>query len=154
MILRYLLFGFLLCSLGSCSISKRLQSHQQLLKQTAESDAPAPEKLDVLASSLVQMMDEGLSFINPKKGKRFVERYGQTNRESIFKILEESIEWQKQLTTVEKIGYGASLLTKPYTRDLIQLAPKFKRKYDQIVFVAELNRKLQKGLSGIGLGKN
>ncbi|MEM9918113.1 MAG: hypothetical protein AAF990_08455 [Bacteroidota bacterium] len=151
--LRTILFLVLLMSLSNCSISKRVKAHEKLLAATAQSDAEPPEKLDVLATSLVQMMHEGLQFVNPKKGLKFVERYGEANQESIYKILDEVGEWQDGLNTLQTIAYSASLLTKPYARDLIDLFPKFKRKYDQIVFVYNLNRKLQGTLSDWGLKK-
>ncbi len=122
---------------------KLLNTHQKQLKSAAMTDISAEEKLDVLASSLVQMMDEGLRFVNIKKGVKYVQCYEKENSTSIEKIFSDIEAWQKGLTTVERVTLGVRLLNKPYTKDLLGLVPKFKRKYEQIKFAARLSAKLQ-----------
>lgn len=129
--------GFLLI-LPACSISKRVSYHENLLQSTLVSDIDAEQKMDILGESLVKMMNDGLDFVNPKKGARFVKEYGVANEPNINALLKEIGQWQDQMSTLERVSFAVSLLQKPYVKDLVNLIPRFKRKYNQIVFVDKL----------------
>ena len=146
--------------LSSCAASKRLKQlnfHSDTLSQAAASNATADQKVDALGTSFAQMMSEALSITNPKKGVDYVKKYADQNESSlnsIFKSLESS---QKNMNTIEKVNYATSLLKKPYANDLLDLVPKFERKFKQVAFVAKLASKMKLGIGGAlfgGLGKS
>ena len=39
--------------------------------------------------------------------------------------------WQQGMTTGQKLKFGAHVLVQPYSRDMVQLVPKYKRKVDR-----------------------
>lgn len=144
-----LTFLFILSTLllSSCAISKKLNYHRQLLTETANSNAAPQEKLDVLLQSYVQLMEEGLGYINPKQGFKLVEQYHEQNEQPINKIIGEVQQWQSEMSDVELLTFGLSTLRKPYAKKAIDLFPKFERKYKQIQFVMNLSEKVKSGLT-------
>ena len=62
------------------------------------------------------------------------------------KILNASEKWQGNLNAIDKIALGVRTIQKPYIKDLIDLAPKFKRKYKQYAFAVELASKIGGGI--------
>lgn len=134
-----IVIGFLLI-LPACSVSNRVNYHQNLLESTLASDIEAEQKMDILGESLVKMMNDGLDFVNPKKGVRFVKEYGEANESNINALLKEIGQWQDQMNTLDRVSFAVGLLQKPYVKDLVNLIPRFKRKYNQIVFVDKLTK--------------
>ena len=124
--------------------NKQLIAHQMLLTDYANGTMSTEEKIDATATSFVKLMNEALSIVNPKKGVAYVKRYGQQNQASIDKILDEVSEWQAEMTTLEKIGFVASMVQKPYAKDLVNLVPKFQRKFNQVQFMMNLGDRLKK----------
>jgi hypothetical protein len=114
-----------------------------LLSDYALGTMPTEEKIDAAATSFVKLMNEGLSILNPKKGLAYVKKYGQQNQASIDKILEEVSTWQSEMNTFQKIGFVASMVQKPYAKELVDLVPKFQRKYNQVKFVSNISRKIK-----------
>ena len=146
--------------LSSCGASKRLTQlnfHSDTLSKAAASDATGPQKVDALGTSFVKMMDEALTIKNPRKGVDYVKKYADQNESSlnsIFKSLETS---QKDMNPIDRINYAASLLKKPYAKDLVRLVPKFERKFKQVEFIGRLAGKMKGGIGGAifkGIGKN
>lgn len=146
--------------LSSCGASKRLQQlnfHSDTLSKAASSNASATDKVDAIGTSFVKMMGEALSIKNPKKGVDYVKKYADQNESSlnsIFKSLETS---QKDMNPIERVNYAATLLKKPYAKDLVNLVPKFERKFKQVEFIARLAGKMKGGIGGAifkGVGKN
>lgn len=123
--------------------NKQLAAHQALLAKTAASNAPPEEKLDILMESLVDMMDESLSILNPVKGVKYVERYGEANEKSIMSILTQAENWRNSMNTVETVSFGVRMTKKPYNKKAIDLVPKFEKKYRQVKFVAKMTNKLK-----------
>ncbi len=76
-----------------------------------------------------------------------MKKYHSQNRAAMDKILKSSEKWQSNLGTLDKISLGVRTIQKPYIRDLIDLAPKFKRKYKQYAFALELAGKIGGGLT-------
>ena len=137
----------------SCNtaFNRRLAWHESELARAANSTTmPAQEKLDILMTSFVQMADETLKPINPKKGIRFVKKYSETNEANINKILGDVQKWQNNMNDVQRITNGVALARKPYTKQLIDLYPKFRRKYKQYKFAMNLTNKLAGGLGKMG----
>ncbi len=118
--------------------ARQLALHQLTLSTIAQRDVHAEEKLDVLATSLVQMMKESLRIVNPNKALEYVTKYAADNEEAIDTILSDVSKWQDDLNILEKVAVGARLLNKPYINDFTDLFPKFRRKYKQLKFLYKL----------------
>jgi hypothetical protein len=132
---------------------KWLNAHRKNLTRIANSNMPAEQKLDGLLADYVQFMQEDLRFVNPVKSVKYVQRYHDENEAAMEKILRESEQWQGKLDLVGKVDLGVRTLKKPYVNDLVDLVPKFKKKYKQYAFVLKLTSKLTGGLTRF-LGKN
>lgn len=144
----------LACTLLSCGGARQasqLAYHQSMLARVAASEMPAEEKMDSMATSFIAMMNEGLRIINPKKGAAYVEKYANANEGAIDQILKEVGGWQKEMNTVEKIGFGVSMVRKPYAKDMVSLVRKFEQKYRQVKFIMGLTKKVKSGLLSAGL---
>ncbi len=150
---KLLLFSAPLClllSLSNCASFKQnrwLSAHQKELNRLANSNLSAEQKLDGLVQDYVKFMTEDLKFVDPVKGIKYVKKYHDQNRTSMEKILRESETWQGKLGTMDKISLGVRTLQKSYIRSLIDLGPKFKRKYKQYAFAIELGSKITGGLT-------
>ncbi len=141
---------FALLVFSNCASFKQnrwLSAHQKELSRLANSNLPAEEKLHGLVQDYVKFMQEDLKFVDPVKGVKYVKKYHDQNRASMEKILRESEKWQQDLNGLEKIALGVRTVQKPYIRDLIDLGPKFKRKYKQYAFAVELGSKITGGLT-------
>lgn len=148
------LAGLLLAESG-CATWKQngwLADHNKTLKRLAESNIPPEQKLDGLVQDYVQFMNEDLKFLNPVKGVKFVQKYHDQNEKYIEKILNDTQKWQGNLNTVEKVELGLRVTKKPYIKEVVDLVPKFKKKYKQYAFIVNLTSKVVGGLTGI-LGK-
>jgi len=137
---------FLLTGCGAVQ-NKQLRAHQSLLTDYSMGTMPTEEKIDAVATSFVKLMNESLSILNPKKGVAYVKRYHQQNQPAIDKILDEVSNWQGEMNTLDKINFVAGMVQKPYTKDLVDLVPKFQRKYNQIKFMSNLAGKLKNVIS-------
>jgi len=140
-----LLFFFSNCA--SFKQNRWLSAHQKELSRLANSNLSAEQKLDGLVQDYVKFMHEDLKFVDPVKGVKYVKKYHDQNRTSMEKILRESEKWQGNLGTMDKVTLGVRTVQKPYIRDLIDLGPKFKRKYKQYAFALELGSKITGGLT-------
>lgn len=143
------LFGLLL-TLTDCASWKQnrwLAAHRAELSRLANSKLSAEEKLDGLINDYVKFMEEDLKFINPAKTVKYVRKYHDENEASIEKILKEAENWQSSLGTIDKVSLGVRTVKKPYVNSLIDLVPKFKRKYKQYAFALKLTERIVGGLS-------
>lgn len=140
-------------SCASLNANKRLNAHSSLLNNIATSNASAEKKLDVLAGSFVQLMHQGMGFMNPKKGVKFVENYGSQNKQSIDTIIKDLDKWQEKMSPIEQLAFGARMIQKPYIKEFFNLVPKFKRKYQQVAFVNDMTKKMTGNLTKLGGGK-
>ena len=152
--MRWIAFGIGMLFLLSCGAARqatRLNMHEQVLQRATSLDFSGEQKLDTLATSLVDMMDEALKILNPGKGVKYIEKYQRLNEGNIDLLINQVDDWQKSMSTGEKIGFGIRMVQKPYARDLIDLLPKFERKYKQVKFAAGLSKKIKSGLIDAGL---
>ena len=124
-----------------------LNEHHQNLQRFATGNLSAEQKLDGLIADYVLFMKEDLKFVNPVKGVKYVKRYHDQNNAAMEKILQESEHWQSKLNTLDKVSLGVRVVQKPYLKDLIDLAPKFRQKYKQYAFAVQLTSKITGGLS-------
>lgn len=141
---------------SSCASMKQnqwLSAHQKELKRLADSNLSAEQKLDGMVQDYVKFMNEDLKFIDPKKGVKYVKKYHDQNRASMDKILNSAEIWQDGLGTLDKVSLGVRTVQKPYIKSLIDMAPKFQRKYKQYKIALELAGKIGGGLTRF-TGKN
>ncbi|MBL7802228.1 MAG: hypothetical protein JNL02_00715 [Saprospiraceae bacterium] len=104
--------------------------------------------MDGLIEDYLQFIREDLKFVDPRKGIKYVQKYHDQNEAAMNKILGEAERWQSNLDMVGKASLAVRIAQKPYLDDLMDLGPKFKRKYNQYAFVAKMSAKI-----GGGLGK-
>ncbi|MCC7246380.1 MAG: hypothetical protein IT269_11925 [Saprospiraceae bacterium] len=155
LLLLFVLSGMLL-TLNGCAAwqqNKWLKAHRQNLTRLANSNLPAEQKLDGLINDYVSFMRQDLKFVNPVKGIKYVQKYHDQNEAAMEKILRESQAWQGKLSLVDNLDLGLRTAKKPYINELIDLGPKFKRKYKQYAFVAKMAGKISGGLIGF-IGKD
>ncbi|MBV6443317.1 MAG: hypothetical protein EPGJADBJ_05051 [Saprospiraceae bacterium] len=148
----FLLLAGLTFSHTGCAVWKQnrwLAEHNKTLKRLAESNIPAEQKLDGLVQDYVKFMDQGLNFINPANSYKFVKKYHDQNDRYIDKILSDTQKWQGKLNVAEKVEVGLRTTQKPYLKDFVDLAPKFKKKYNQYAFIVKLTSKIAGGLTGL-----
>ncbi len=146
------LFAFLLLLIapsGCASFQQKrwLTEHHQNLQRFANSNLSAEQKLDGLLADYVLFMKEDLKFVNPVKGVKYVKKYHDQNEAAMEKILRESEQWQSKLGTLDKVGLGVRVVQKPYLKDLVDLAPKFRQKYKQYAFAVKLASRITGGLT-------
>lgn len=149
-ILSILLLGSILFAGSGCAALQQnrwLTAHKNELNRVASSNLTAEQKLDGLVQDYVKFMQEDLKFVDPVKGIKYVKKYHDQNRAAMEKILQSSEKWQGSLGTLDKISLGVRTIQKPYVRSLIDLLPKFKRKYKQYATAMELASKIGGGLT-------
>ena len=148
-ILFFLLLGALLTHSACASMKQNrwLAAHRDNLRSIADSNMPAEQKLDGMLADYVQFLQEDLKFIDPVKGVKYVQKYHDQNEASMDKILREAEQWQGKLNLMEKGSLALRVIQKPYINRLIDLAPKFKRKYKQYAFATRLAGKMTGGLT-------
>jgi hypothetical protein len=129
--------------------NKWLSAHRQNLQRLASGNLNPEQKLDGLIQNYIVFMNEGLRFVNPVKGVKYVKKYHDQNSVVIEKILKDVEGWRNSLNTVDAVAAGVRTARKPYVKDVIDLAPKFKKKYEQYAFVANLTGKIAGGLGKI-----
>lgn len=127
-----------------------LDSHFKMLERAANSNIAPEKKLDILAQSYVDMMHQSLNFVNPKKGVAYAKAYSKQNDANIEKILKELGTWQEDMGPLELIGFGLKMTNKSYAKDMIDLFPRFRRKFKTYSTVFALSGKVRKGLLGLG----
>lgn len=133
--------------------NKWLSVHKKNLNSLTAGSLTAEQKLDGLVEDYVKFMNEDLKFVNPVKGVKYVKKYHDQNKAAMDQILVSAANWQDGLNTVDKISLGVRTVKKPYIKQLIDLAPKFKRKYKQYAFAVEMASKISGGLFRFA-GKN
>ncbi len=144
---------FALFSLTSCASMKQngwLKNHQATLNRAAQSNIPAEDKMDILLTQYAVLMNEGLGFVNPVKGVKYIQKFQKQNDASISKIVGEGGNWVSNLSTGEGVMFGLKVAQKPYVRSYIDLVPKFHRKYEQYKFVMGMTSKVLGGFGKIG----
>ena len=150
----YVLMLFVsLLSLQSCASAKQnawLKAHRNALEQLANGNMKAEEKVDGLLSDYVVLMDEGLKFVNPVKGVKYIKKYQAQNEGAMNKIISDSNRWINNLDDMQAVGLGIRVVKKPYIRSFIDLLPKFKKKYETYRFILDMTGKVAGGFGKIG----
>lgn len=150
---RFLFFALFLGAIfvqSGCASMKQnrwLAEHRNNLRKLADSNLSAEQKLDGMLTDYVQFMQQDLKFLDPVKGAKYVKKYHDDNLASMDKIIKEADQWQARLNLLDKGSLALRVVQKPYINSLIDLAPKFKRKYKQYAFAAKLASKMTGGLT-------
>lgn len=145
-----LLLGIFILPNTGCAVLKQnkwLAAHHQNLRQLADSNLSAEQKLDGLVQNYIVLMNEGLNFANPVKGAKYIEKYQSQNKDVIEKILKDTEKWQSGLNALEVVSLAGRTVKKPYISDLVKLVPKFKKKYNQYAFIAKMTSGITGGLT-------
>lgn len=151
LILAVLSIGFTSCATAK-KVAKKQAVHEDMFARILSNTNITPAaRLDSMATSFVGMMSEGLRIANPKKGAEYVKGYTNRNSLSIGKVIEQYSQYHQGLSKGERVASVLSLATKPYTRDLIDLVPRFIAKYKTIKTVTSLTKKVKRNFLDIGL---
>jgi hypothetical protein len=137
----------------SCASAKQnawLKAHKEAIAEATSGSSNAEAKLDVVLSRYTILMDEGLKFVNPVKGVKYIGKFQKQNEANISRIVGESSGWMNNLSTEQTVMLGLRVTKKPYIGQFIDLLPKFKRKYEQYRMVSELTGKVVGGLGKVG----
>ena len=141
------MLGLVMPSCSSSKMNKKLLYHSTQLEQLVEKDISAPAKVDVLAALMVEVLEESLTFNKTKDSVKFLKSYSNQNKGSIDKLYEEVARWYNGLSASQKVVETARLATKPYVRQLLNIAPKVekkvKRKLDTIFFFGRFAKLLK-----------
>jgi hypothetical protein len=138
-----------LATTGCASFQQKrwLDQHRTALKQLADSNMSAEQKMDGLAKNYVLLMEEGLRFANPVKGAKYIQKYHDQNEASIQKILKDTEKWQSGLNALDVVSLAGRTVKKPYVGDMVRLVPKFKKKYNQYAFIVKMTSGITGGLT-------
>lgn len=142
--------------LSSCATAKQdkwLGEHNDVLKMAMTKDASRSQKIDAVASSFTNAMNQSLNHLNPKKGVQYLEAYTKQNEGTIDKLLGEVKESSKGMSTMETVAMGLSIIQKPYFGDFLNLFPRLVNKFNTINSVMRLGGKVKDGLIGLGASK-
>ena len=121
----------LLLLLSSCSSTKWLANHRAEIQRLTGDNVSGQEKFDGLATVTTRVLDEALRFGSVKKNVQHVQKFSRQNEKDIEKLIADIDAWQQGLTTGQKIKFGAHVLVQPYSRQMVQLVPRYKRKVDR-----------------------
>lgn len=140
---RHLVYGTLILGiLTGCSGLKQLSTHREILDNLAYGKLSNEERLDGLGEELVILLDESLSKATVVGTYKHTQRFLNQNDKALEKLAGDLTVWQSEMNVVQKTTLGTKMLTKSYTRKLITLLPKYKKKignkYDQLVFLSQL----------------
>ena len=139
------LIRILLTTSGCASLKQasQVKKHRKVIQQIAyDKSLSAEEKIDLLSMDVIEMMDQALHYLDPRKGAELLERYSEENEEDIEVIMEEFSQWQDSLDPLEKVAFGIRLVKKPYVKDLSMLSVQVQKKFKQAIFVARLANRL------------
>jgi hypothetical protein len=140
----------------SCASKKQgkwLDAHYQLLNKTANSNIFPEKKMDILAQSYTEMMHQSLNFVNPEKAVKYAKTYSHQNDANITKILKDIGAWQKGMGALEAVTLGVKMTKKPYTKDMVELFPRFRKKFKAYATIMALSGKVRKSMLNLGGGK-
>ena len=120
-------------SCGTMKINKLLKVHNSVLSEVANSNMDPQEKMDVLGESFVKLINESLSFVNPKNSIKHFDQYAKVDKNEINLIMKSVEDWQEGMSSADQLFLIANLATKSYSKDLINLLPKLEKKIDRSV---------------------
>ena len=141
-------FGFLLIgtmlfsSCGTSKMGKLLNAHEQMLADAIKGNLSQEEKLDVVATSFVNALEEALSYSQTKKSVQHIDKYSKANEKNLNILLKDVEGWVGNMSTPEKVMMISKVASKPYTGKLIELVPKFERKVNRKITTFKIASKI------------
>lgn len=143
----YLIILAFLFTLSGCATMKQLSVHKNALERLAYGDMPPQEKFDGLANTLVSVMDESLRIINPTKTYNYLDKFSNQNEAALNKLVSDLDTWRGEMNGPQKVAFGARTATKPYTRRLLNLGGKLKKrigsKFTQLALLVQVSNLLK-----------
>ena len=151
--MRYLILCLSISFLASsCAMIKQkswLKNHNRLLQEAVLSD-DADGMMDDLTTSLVGMMEQSLGFVDPRKGAEYVKKYTNQNKGSIDQIITNLDANMQSMGPLDKASMIIGLLKKPQIKELVDLAPKFQKKFKQVTIMTRVLGQLTKVFGSLG----
>ncbi len=115
-------------------INRLMKVHHSALSEAAYSETMSPaDKLDVLGGTFVEVINESLSYVNPKNTIKHFDQFAKQNEKEINAIMANVEEWQSDMGEVGQLMMIANLATKSYSKDLVQLVPKVEKKINRSI---------------------
>lgn len=131
--------------LSSCAASKMakyMNGHQAMLQEAIAGNLSAEEKLDVVANSFVTALEEALSYSSTKQSIKHINQYSKANEKELNILLKGLDGWVSEMSTPEKMMMLGNLASKSYTKQLIDLVPKFERKVNRKITTFKIASKI------------
>jgi len=132
-------------STSSCGSSKMLQymdQHKANFAKALSGNIGPEEKLDIVANSLVTALNESMSFSSTKKSVQYMNKFSKTNEKALNTIIKDIDGWMSGMSGADKIMTIGKIAQKPYTKELITLAPKFEKKVNRKIQTFKIASKL------------
>ena len=122
-----LILSFALILLQGCTMSKLLKQNRTEMERLAYEDLSKKEKFDGLAEVLVEVMESSLTFENPLKTFRYLEKFTKQNSDELKSLSGELKPWIDDMGRGEKISFTTRALARPYSRRMVKLVPRIQR---------------------------
>lgn len=140
-----LFLSIIILSASSCAMSKMgkyMSQHKTNLQAVLGKNVAPQEKLDAVALSFVNAMEESLTYTQTKHSVKHIDQYSSKNKPELDQLFGDIEKWYDGMSQPQKMMTLASLATKPYTQKLITLVPKFERKVNRKIQTFKLASKL------------
>ncbi|GAB4410181.1 MAG: hypothetical protein OHK0039_14410 [Bacteroidia bacterium] len=123
--MRHLLFALLALGLllPACQMSRELRAPRQELKRLAYVEMDPQAKFDGMARTLLDAMQAATAAGSPLKTQRYLRKFTQQNKDELQVLAAQLRTWIDGMGPLQKVGFAAQTLTKPYIRDLVQALP-------------------------------
>jgi len=121
-------------SFSSCAGAKlaKLQSaHKSTLSNPTNKRLAGEKKLDLLAETLVKVLDESIAFNSVRCSVKHVDQFSDNNGQSVEALVKDVGQWIDGMSTPEKLLFAAQAAKKPYAGQLVRLIPKFEKKVNR-----------------------
>lgn len=118
---------FVIFMLSGCQMSLLLRENRSELKRLAYGDISEQEKFDGLAKELVEVLETSLTFPSPFKTFKYLEKFTQQNEAELNALSGELGPWIKGMKLGEKIRFTKNVMSSPYSKELVQVAPKVRQ---------------------------
>ena len=126
-----LLSILLFSSCGAAKIAKLLPPHKTKLAQAATGNMQGEAKMDILGETLVNVLEESMSFTRVRCSIKHVDKFGEQNEGSMNKLVKDLGGWLDSQPLADKLLLAARIANKPYAKKLVKLVPKFERKVNR-----------------------
>ena len=105
-----------------------MSAHKANLQKALTLKDQPQKQLDILAGSFVDVLEESLSFTSVKNSVRHVDQYSKQNKKEIDAILKNIEGWSQDMDPASKLFFLGKMATKSYSKELLDLIPRFEKK--------------------------